>query len=590
MKPDGRSLDIAVVGLGQAGGNLAAEFYRRGYRAVAFNTAQTDLTALDPGGVFPTLPAERRHYVGLDGYDGAGADPDYGRQCIAENAERIRQIILKQCSDADAVLITAGLGGGTGSSVAELISVVEGQELPILALMTLPTETESGIAKVNAVRAINEIVNADLMGWVFVDNGRISKLNPDVSIVDYYAHINGQIASPLDALNRLNDRGKLRAIRSFDGEDYRKLLLSGGVLNYSVTELPEITVEEVVGTVRDSIEASELMPAGFDLKKMSYLGLVIEAPESALANTPISVFEEISQQLKVESEGAAVYQGLYRTDEERGTLVRLIAATQALPHRIRDLLSDAKREGMVLGEKIRQDLPTLELGEIANVELFRNRSRPSQKPGKPKPGMRFSPAAQIDDIQLEISQRRPPPPPDNEVVEEVHGRRDLRGRPRPKPIGAVAATARTAPRSRPHDKPSGLKDLGTEEIDVVAQLAQLGDFGDFDEDDDELNPTIPAASRGVIQRALEPQNGEIPKAEVYDELVTTYLHARTAKDRERVVKRLETDAGSEHTVVRYYAVEAMAKLGRKVFGSALLTATEDENEAVRNLAVEALKK
>ena len=571
MKPDGRSLDIAVIGLGQAGGNLAAEFHRRGYRAVAFNTAQTDLDGLDPGGMFPTLPAERRHYVGLDGYDGAGADPEYGRQCIKEHAERIRQIVLKSCADADAVLVTAGLGGGTGSSVSELIDVLSGDELPILALMTLPTENESGIAKVNCVRAINEIVDADLLGWIFVDNGRIANLNQDVSIVDYYAHINGQIARPIDAMNRLNDRGKLKPIRSFDGEDYRKLLLSGGVLNYSVTELPEISVEEVVGTVRDSIEASDLMPGGFDIKKMSYLGLVIEAPEAALADTPISVFEEISEQLKNESGGAAIYHGLYRTDEDR-TLVRLIAATQALPSRIRELLTDAKREGMLLGEKIREDLPNLELGEIASVELFRRKSRPSKRPGKRSAGP-MRPSAPVDDIQMEVGNRRRRPAP-------VAAAEESRGRPRPKP------KVQPVPVKKAGKRPTGLKDLGTEEIDVVAQLAQLGDFDD--EEEDEFNETMPAVKRSDID--LEPQNGEMPDAEAYDDLVTTYLHARSAKDREQVVRRLEKDAQSEHTVVRYYAVEAMSKLGRKVFGNALLNATEDENDAVRNLAVEALKR
>lgn len=578
-------MDIAVVGLGQAGGNLAAEFYRRGYRAVAFNTAQTDLAGLDPGGVYPTLPAERRHYVGLDGYDGAGADPEYGRQCIREHADRIRQVVLKQCHDADAVLITAGLGGGTGSSVSELVQILEEDELPLVALMTLPTENESGIAKVNAVRSINQIVNSDLMGWIFVDNGRIAALNPDVSIVDYFAHINGQIASPIDALNRLNDQGKLKPIRSFDGEDYRKLLLSGGVLNYSVTELPEITVEEVVGTVRDSIEASDLMPAGFDIKKMSYLGLVIEAPEERLAATPISVFEEISEQLKKESEGAAIYYGLYRTDASQ-TQVRLIAATQALPHRIRELLSDAQREGMVLGEKIREDLPSLDLGEVGKMELFRRKTRPSQRPGKPRPAAR--PVAPVDDIALEVGgpRRRRPAPAAEDVTEDAGQRRELRARTtRPKPEAAAEAPRR---RRQPDARPSGLKDLGTEEIDVVAQLAQLGDFDDDDELD-ELNETMPAVAQ---KEAPAPTNGngELPNAEVYDDLVTTYLHARSARDRQRVVKRLEGDAQSEHTVVRYYAVEAMSKLGRKVFGNALLTATEDENEAVRNLAVEALKR
>lgn len=582
MKPDGRSLDIAVVGLGQAGGNLAAEFYRRGYRAVAFNTAQTDLAGLDPGGVFPTLPAERRHYVGLDGYDGAGADPEYGRQCIHEHAERIRQVILKQCHDADAVLITAGLGGGTGSSLSALVHVLEEDELPLIALMTLPTENESGIAKVNAVRSINEIVNSDLMGWIFVDNGRIAALNPDVSIVDYFAHINGQIASPIDALNRLNDQGKLKPIRSFDGEDYRKLLLSGGVLNYSVTELPEITVEEVVGTVRDSVEESDLMPAGFDVKKMSYLGLVIEAPESRLAETPISVFEEISEQLKKESEGAAIYHGLYRTDEDQ-TLVRLIAATQALPHRIRELLSDAQREGMVLGEKIREDLPSLELGEVGKMELFRRKTRPSQRPGKARPTAP-RPMAPVDDIALEVGGGRRRRPAPDEPSDEPR-RRDPRARARPKPETSRADAARR--RRQPDKKRSGLKDLGTEEIDVVAQLAQLGDFDD--EEMDELNETMPAVKQDQVA-AQSNGNGELPNAEAYDELVTAYLHAKSAKDRQRVVKRLEGDAQSEHTVVRYYAVEAMSKLGRKVFGNALLTATEDENEAVRNLAVEALKR
>ena len=85
-------------------------------------------------------------------------------------------------------------------------------------------------------------------------------------------------------------------------------------------------------------------------------------------------------------------------------------------------------------------------------------------------------------------------------------------------------------------------------------------------------------------------NGHVPPdPATYDALVSSYLHADTAKERQRVVKRLESDADSAHAVVRYYAVEAMAKLGRKVFGAALENATQDENEAVRNVAVKALK-
>ncbi|MEO1336291.1 MAG: hypothetical protein AAFV29_11640, partial [Myxococcota bacterium] len=124
VKPDGRALDIAAIGLGQAGGNLAAEFYRLGYRALALNTAQTDLATLEPGGLVPTMPPERRLYVGLDGYDGAGADPSYGQDCIRAHADEIRAQAKALAEDADAIVVCAGLGGGTGSAITTLVEVL----------------------------------------------------------------------------------------------------------------------------------------------------------------------------------------------------------------------------------------------------------------------------------------------------------------------------------------------------------------------------------------------------------------------------------------------------------------------------------
>lgn len=629
MKPDGKSLDIVVVGLGQAGGNLAAEFYRRGYRALALNTAQTDLNALEEGGMFPAMPAERRLYVGLDGYDGAGADPGYGRDCVHAHADRIRAAVMKQGGDADAIILTAGLGGGTGSSVAELINVLADEDLPLIALMTLPTEGESGLAKVNAVRAINELVDAPLLGWIFIDNGRIASLNRDISVMDYYAHINGQIIQPLDALNRLNARDDVRPIRSFDGEDFRKLLLSGGVLNYAVAKVPSLSTEEVVGTVKDCLESSEIMPSGFDITRMSYLGLVIEAPESVLANVPISTFEEIAETLKAESGGAAVYYGLYRTAPGSTPTVRLIASTPSLPHRIREVLGEAKREGMILGEKVQEELPTLELGELQDVELFRTHTRPSERPRKNRgaQGLGRRPADLVDDIakelgghkpRLELHEAGPNPAADLEgprVVGRGRGRRPAgRGlsvapppRPTPAPPRAAPEPPRAAPepppeerrgpaKKQPVDKAPARKgpspELGTEEIDVVAELAALQDLGELQQD--ELQETIPASDLG--KKAPRVRGGgsfegtaELPSPDEYDRLVSKYLNARGPDERREIAQRLQGDSVAKDTVVRYYAVEAMAKLGRKSFGNALLQATEDTDDAVRMLAVEALK-
>lgn len=577
MRPDGRALDIVAIGLGQAGGNLAAEFFRRGYRALALNTAETDLSALEPGGAFPAMPAERRLYVGLDGYDGAGADPSYGRDCVREHADRIRTAVLKQAHDADAVILTAGLGGGTGSAIPELVEVLAEEDLPLLALMTLPTESESGLAKVNAVRAINDIVDAPLLGWIFADNARIATLNRDVAIADYFAHVNSQIVAPIDEFNRLNARESMRPIRSFDGEDFRKLLLSGGVLNYAFSDIPRITTDEIAGTVRDCIEASDIMPGGFEMKRISFIGLVIEAPESALAEASIQVFEDIHESIKQETEGAAVYQGIYKAPEGQPITVRLIAATQSLPHRIRQILADAKREGGVIGDKLREELPTLELGEIDGFDLFKkSSSRPSQKPRRNRAqagaqgGQR--PAELVEDVASEVGGLR--------------SRRTVRrgGRPTPGRPASVADTP--APAAPPRKKRALPTEIGTEEIDVVAALAELEEMPD-EAVESELQETVAASD---IRTGGTAANGQdLPSPELYDQLVAQYLNAENARARQSVVQRLEMDSVADDTIVRYYAVEAMSKLGRKVFGNALLAATEDDDEAVRNLAAEALK-
>jgi len=720
VKPDGRSLDIVVIGLGQGGGNIATEFFRRGYPALALNTAQSDLTALDAGGVYPALPEERRLYIGLDGYDGAGADPGYGSECVREHALQIREAVMREAGDADAVILAAGLGGGTGSSLAALAKVLEPEGLPLIALATMPSHAESGIVKVNAVKAVNELLALPMLGWIFVDNSRLTELNQDVSIVDYFAHVNGLIASPIDAMNRLNDRGDLRSIRSFDGEDLRKLILSGGVLNYGVVELPSITVDEVVGALKDALDQSDIMPGGFELPTISYLGVVIEATDTALAETPISTFEKIDAEIKKETGGAAVYRGIYRTSEVgRPTLLRYMAACQQIPERMRDMLTEARREGGAIRDKLQTEMSSLDLGDLGDFDLFKPgaKNRASERPRRAQGRNSAPPSgpAPIEDLRVDImrpnrpaqspqvkrlsrnarpitpssgssgggssssstSQRgdpgsdkpgpvdlpppyppSPPPipaslaPPPAAPPSIAPPRRPPASSttksggplvmpppgslspppPAPASIPAAAkfpsipgppAMARTPPPSAgyppqttvtpsispsaaakdalasksvprktvpplPIDESSLLEEPTpesvTHEIDIEAHFARQMR-------DPQLVPQLsgPPPPPMLDDEAFELPI-DLPSPEVYDKLVSDFLHASDDAVRDKIADRLEQDSESEETVIRYYAVEAMSKLGREVFGNALLNATEDENEAVRAIAVEALRR
>ncbi len=407
MKPADRALNMVVVGLGQAGGNLASEFARLGYRAIALNTAHTDLSSLASTDRAAVLSSDQRIYIGIDGYDGAGADMNYGRECVRENAERIREVVARHAEGADVVILTAGLGGGTGSSVSELVSVLAALDLPMITLATLPNEYESGIAKVNAVRAVSDLVRHENIGWIFADNSRLSTQHGGVSLDKYFEKINSVIIRPLDELNRLNNRKGVHPIRSLDGEDFRALLLSNGVLNYSEGLLPVLTTDKVIERVRESLQQSSMMPQGFATEEIAYMGIVLEAGEEVLRGTPFSFFEQLNEKLKNETGGAAIYMGVYRLDtpiDGGSARLRVIASTQALPEGIQAMVNDARREGGTLRDKLQRSISSLDLGEIEEFDLFRTTLRTGhgqqsvrRRPGKPQLAVPESPVRRASD-------------------------------------------------------------------------------------------------------------------------------------------------------------------------------------------------
>jgi len=414
VKPAGRALEIVAIGLGQAGGNLAGELARLGYRALALNTAATDLSTLSARGGL-SLPEEQRMYIGIDGHDGAGSDVGYGRECITAHAGKIRERVAEHAAGADVVLLTCGLGGGTGSSIAALVETLEDLSLPLVVLATLPSAHESGIAKVNAVRAVNDLVKQSLLGWILVDNARLAQGHGNVSLDRYYEEINKVILEPLHALNLLNDRSEAHPIRTLDGEDFRTLLLSSGLLNYGVKRVGKLTNETVIDAVRECLQTSVIMPEGFGLENVAYLGLVLEAPESLLKSVPFALFEQIGEQLKDETRGGAVYIGVYRIDNATEATVRVLCSTQALPEGVQEMVSAARREGAQLREKLQKTLTGLDLGEIEEYELFRT------SPGTIRRRVAEAPVARKQGGRGSVTPRAsaPPAPTSTAVREQV---------------------------------------------------------------------------------------------------------------------------------------------------------------------------
>ncbi len=525
MKPSDRALDIAVVGLGQAGGNLATEFSRLGYRAIALNTAHTDLSSLGPAHRAHSLGAEQRIYVGIDGYDGAGADLNYGRECIQENADRIRSAVANHAEGADVVILTAGLGGGTGSAVSELVRILEELDLSIIVLATLPNEHESGIAKVNAVRAVSDLVKQDNIGWIFADNSRLAHIHGGVSLDKYFEKVNSVIIQPLDAFNRLNNDSSITPIRTLDGEDFRTLLLSKGIINYADNVLSSFTVEAVTERVRENLQASGMMPAGFSPEEVSYMGIVLQASDEVLRSTPFSFWEQLNEQLKDETGGGAIYMGVYRTESAPAggaAVLKMIASTQSLPEGVQAIVNDARREGGTLRDKLHRSMSTLDLGEIEDFDLFKTSMRTGHGPAH--------------------SKRRPQHQHDLTVDEPLPRRTNS-----PKPASAASAQPPV----------------------VAAPAASLGTdpsaAPDPADSPDDPSPPPPAAALAVDMAGVnrdDIENDPERKAEAasYSKLVSTFLRTDFDSTRKRVARRLQAARNSDDQVTRYLVETAINRL------------------------------
>ena len=161
-----KCLDLGIVGLGECGGNLAVEFTRLGYKAVAVNTSHTDLRAL-------SLDPRKRIYIGYEGRDGAGQDMALGQRSLEASSDIIVEAVGTQLEGCKHLLLCAGLGGGTGSNIAVLANILARLDIPISALASLPKDHESSIAKINAVNAINLFRNSDVASIILVDNEKI---------------------------------------------------------------------------------------------------------------------------------------------------------------------------------------------------------------------------------------------------------------------------------------------------------------------------------------------------------------------------------------------------------------------------------
>ncbi len=170
---------MKVVGVGGAGGNAVNRMIEAGLTGVKFVSINTDKQALDFSLANEKIQIGKILTKGL----GAGAIPAIGMKAAEENIDEIRAGV----ADADMVFVTAGMGGGTGTGAAPIVSrCAREQGALTVGIVTRPFRFEGDKRITRAEQGIAELrKNVDSL--IIIPNEKlIKKLDPDTPFVESF--------------------------------------------------------------------------------------------------------------------------------------------------------------------------------------------------------------------------------------------------------------------------------------------------------------------------------------------------------------------------------------------------------------------
>jgi cell division GTPase FtsZ len=202
---------IFFIGFGQAGGKIVDMFLeqdkklgRTGFRAIAVNTARTDLMGLKQ------IELKDRILIGqtvVKGH-GVGTDNATGARITLDEADSIISAIDRRGThDVDAFMVVAGLGGGTGSGGTPVLvrQLKKIYHEPVYVLGILPAPEEGKLYSFNAARSLTTLIKEADNTFVF-DNGAWK--DEGESIKSAFSRINDEVVRRFGVLFRAGEVGK----------------------------------------------------------------------------------------------------------------------------------------------------------------------------------------------------------------------------------------------------------------------------------------------------------------------------------------------------------------------------------------------
>ena len=209
---------IKVVGIGGAGCNAVNRMIKEGIQGIEFIAVNTDGQALLQSNASTRVRIGDKSTRGL----GAGGVPETGKKAAEESADEIYAVL----KGSDMVFVTAGMGGGTGTGAAPIISQIAKEvDALTIGVVTRPFTFEGSKRMQSAESGINNLKKvADTL--IVIPNDRL------LQIVDKRASLQDAFMVADDVLRQgiqgISELITVPGLINLDFADVRTIMSEGG--------------------------------------------------------------------------------------------------------------------------------------------------------------------------------------------------------------------------------------------------------------------------------------------------------------------------------------------------------------------------
>jgi cell division GTPase FtsZ len=306
-------MNIAIIGLGGAGGNIADEAAKAGFVSGAINFSQKDLDALE----------NVEHKLKVIGSEGVGHNREVALNLMQKHYESIVSFLQDNFSNPliECIMFAFSTSGGSGAGMSSAMVDISSELFPekiLCAVAILPDEYEATKAQINCSETFEDLSKLDVAVFP-IDNNQIRLHHNGVGKNKIFEITNKTFVSLLEKIISYTNKHSKNG--NFDKRDLLTILKTRGVAIMAEADVALINSNLSTRGIADSIHQSweKSIFAPIEFIQVIRAGVIFDAQEFLMEHLDHKViFEKFRDGMPID-----LFEGNYH--ESNGKVLTIIA-------------------------------------------------------------------------------------------------------------------------------------------------------------------------------------------------------------------------------------------------------------------------